>query len=84
MQVEGRLLDVVDDQWRTETLPLDDIHVRVFMFITIRLSSSQIISFWWQFLDQNLEQEPATEFPDPPFIIPSESKAPCHFKSSKN
>ena len=28
VQVEGRLLDVVDDQWRTETLPLDDIHVR--------------------------------------------------------
>ena len=27
VQVEGRLLDVVDDQWRTETLPLDDIHV---------------------------------------------------------
>ena len=29
VQVEGRLLDVVDDAWRTETLPLDDIHVRI-------------------------------------------------------
>ena len=27
VQVEGRLLDVVDDQWRRDTLPLDDIHV---------------------------------------------------------
>ena len=27
VQVEGRLLDTVDDQWRTDTLPLDDIHV---------------------------------------------------------
>ena len=37
VQVEGRLLDVVDDAWRTETLPLDDIHVRIFGPIFIQL-----------------------------------------------
>ena len=37
VQVEGRLLDVVDNQWRTETLPLDDIHVRVFLIIIVHL-----------------------------------------------
>ena len=29
VQVEGRLLDLVTDEWRKERLPLDDINVPV-------------------------------------------------------
>ena len=71
VQVEGRLLDVVDDQWRTETLPLDDIHVRTFCLIIIHLPSSPMVYYLIAQVKAPIivktknDQVPATELPDP-------------------
>ena len=64
------MLDVVDDAWRTETLPLDDIHVRIFNLI---LSTFQLPKCRNQFFEIAIScrqflnlthQVPATELPD--------------------
>ena len=70
VQVEGRLLDVVDDQWRTETLPLDDIHVGDLCLIFQHYSPPMV--FWSsseaigckKYLNL-IFKVPATELPDP-------------------
>ena len=66
VQVEGRLLDLVTDEWRKERLPLDDINVPVSKLPDPEADNGQTESLRqqeskWTDLDLNTIQDTATD-----------------------